>query len=296
LGVPETPEPFPLPGNLVEIAEQLGNMDEWLAALPALVAELAGHWSLDVGAPFQPGGRTAWVAPATDQHGTPVVLKVGFRHPEGEAEAAGLRVWAGAGAVRLLDEWRADATVALLLERCEPGTALSDRPEPEQDEAIASVLRPLWIDPPAGHGFPSLAASCREGADAAAARFTDHAPPLAAALVDEGLELLRTLPATSDQDVLLVTDLHAGNVLAARRAPWLVIDPKPHVGDPHVDAVQHLLSCRRLRDDPLALVRRLARLLDLDPRRVQAWTFARCVQEADRWDGLAEVARRLRPG
>ncbi|MHB1836702.1 MAG: aminoglycoside phosphotransferase family protein [Solirubrobacteraceae bacterium] len=28
------------------------------------------------------------------------------------------------------------------------------------------------------------------------------------------------------------TDLHAENVLCSQREPWLVIDPKPYVGDP----------------------------------------------------------------
>jgi streptomycin 6-kinase len=46
-------------------------------------------------------------------------------------------------------------------------------------------------------------------------------PDLARTAVD----LLRTLPATANREVLLVTDLHAGNVLSAEREPWLVVDP-----------------------------------------------------------------------
>jgi len=38
-------------------------------------------------------------------------------------------------------------------------------------------------------------------------------------------------PASAEQHVLLCTDLHAGNVLAAEREPWLVVEPKPFVGD-----------------------------------------------------------------
>jgi len=44
--------------------------------------------------------------------------------------------------------------------------------------------------------------------------------------------------------VLLATDLHAGNVLRAQREPWLVIDPKPFLGDPAYDATQHLFNSR----------------------------------------------------
>ena len=41
---------------------------------------------------------------------------------------------------------------------------------------------------------------------------------------------------TDVAEVVLATDLHAGNVLQAERQPWLVIDPKPFVGDPAFDA------------------------------------------------------------
>jgi streptomycin 6-kinase len=57
----------------------------------------------------------------------------------------------------------------------------------------------------------------------------------------------------------------AGNVLRADRQPWLVIDPKPFVGDPAYDATQHLLNCGvRLRSDPENTIRRFADLLDVD--------------------------------
>ena len=35
-----------------------------------------------------------------------------------------------------------------------------------------------------------------------------------------------------------------GHVLSGQRRPWLLIDPKPYVGDPHYDVLQHLLNCR----------------------------------------------------
>ncbi len=70
-------------------------------------------------------------------------------------------------------------------------------------------------------------------------------------LAQEGTALFRALPAAAERRVLLCTDLHAENVLAAEREPWLVIDPKPYVGDPTYDGLQHLLNCEdRLRADP----------------------------------------------
>lgn len=101
------------------------------------------------------------------------------------------------------------------------------------------------------------------------------------------------------QDVLLATDLHAGNVLRAQREPWLAIDPKPFVGEPAYDATQHLLNCEaRLRSDPDGTIRRFADLLGVDHERVRLWTFARAAAEPrDDWkDGwLIELARALAP-
>ncbi len=110
------------------------------------------------------------------------------------------------------------------------------------------------------------------------------------------MTLFRELPASADRQVLLCTDLHARNVLAAERQPWLVIDPKPYVGDPTYDALQHVLNCDvRLHSDPHRLVARMAALLDLEPDRLRLWLFARCVQESPDSPTLAETARRLAP-
>ena len=38
-------------------------------------------------------------------------------------------------------------------------------------------------------------------------------------LVRAGIESLRAMPKTADRSVLLSTDLHAGNVLSAKREP-----------------------------------------------------------------------------
>ena len=75
----------------------------------------------------------------------------------------------------------------------------------------------------------------------------------------------------------------------------LPADPKPHVGDPVYDALQHLLNCERLFTDPAGLSDRMATLTGVDPNRLRLWLFARCVQEAAGWPALADVARRLAP-
>jgi streptomycin 6-kinase len=286
-------ERLTMPRDLVSAAERDGRAG-WLATLPETVADITARWGLEVGEPFQPGGHCAWVAPVRDRAGADLVLKVAWPHPEAEHEADGLRAWAGDGAIRLSRaEQVADANV-LLLERCRPGTDLRRRSEPEQDVVVAGLLNRLWrVVPASGHPFLTLQAMCHMWADEFEAR---DAPDLDPGLIRTGVELFRSLPASSERHVLLATDLHAGNVLAAEREPWLVIDPKPYVGDPTYDVLQHLMNCRdRLRTDPNALLSRMAGLAGVDARRLRLWLFARCVVESDHWPALASVARRLTP-
>ena len=264
--------------------------------LQATIATLQERWSLVVGEPFEPGGQTAWVAPVRRDSDHDLVLKVAWRHTEAEHEADALRLWNGNATVQIHASHMFEDTIALLLERCVPGTPLTTRPELEQDDVIAALLTRLLQSPPASHPFRPLHAMCDEWADEfERAGEVDHAL-LDPEIARQGIALFRSLPRTADHEALLCTDLHAGNVLAATREPWLVIDPKPYVGDPTYDCLQHMLNCPgRLHADPGGLARRMAELADVDPRRLILWLFARCVQESPNSPELAEVARRLAP-
>ena len=160
---------------------------------------------------------------------------------------------------------------------------------------IAGLLRRLWAAPaPAGAPFRPLAFMCQRWAASLERRFAADGRGLDPGLADAGAAALRELAAGGDHGVLLCTDLHAGNVLSARREPWLAIDPKPFIGDPAYDTVQHMLNCdERLASDPVGLARRMAGLLDLDPVRVTRWLFARCAQEALDDLSMRDPARRL---
>jgi streptomycin 6-kinase len=59
--------------------------------------------------------------------------------------------------------------------------------------------------------------------------------------------------------------------------------------------VKHILNCERLTTDPAGLARGMADLLGLDPERLLAWLFARCVVESPEWPELHPVAARLAP-
>jgi len=290
---------FTVPRYLAETARCDQGLREWITALPSTVADLAGRWSLRVGEPFQPGGQCSWTAPVTGPAGTRLVLKVGYRFPGGDErdEAAGLRVWAGNGAVRLQADAESELAYALLIERCLPGTPLGQvLPGPEQDLVVAALLRRLWAQPYPAYPFRPLAQMCAAWAreferDYAAAAPADRIDP---GLARAGIALFRELPETAERRVLLCTDLHADNILAAQRAPWLVIDPKPYVGDPAYDVLQHMLNCEdRLAADPAGLAARMAGLAGVEAARVRHWLFARSVQESVGSPLMRQVARAL---
>ncbi|MFB9850485.1 aminoglycoside phosphotransferase family protein [Micromonospora andamanensis] len=283
---------------------------EWLAELPERLARCTRRWSLRVGPPF--GYACASLAmPADLPDGTRAVLKLQFPDAESEHEAIALRRWDGNGAIRLFDH--DPGLRALLVERCDPGTPLHVLPLDEALDAVVALLPRLWVpsattperpdDPPdragtadaaaagggaAGDGAAGGGAAGRAGAPfmslaEAAAGWSARLPvkweragqPYPRRLVDTALDLLAGLAVSQGEQVLVNQDLHAGNVLRAEREPWLVIDPKPLVGEREFSVVP-MVRGTELGHSRSAVRRRLHRLsaeLGLDRDRVRGWTI-----------------------
>lgn len=267
----------------------------WRDRLPDVLEKLELQWSLSVGEPFDSEEVScSYAAPAVRADGTLAVLKIGMPHMEGYHEIQGLRFWCGDPTVRLLTA--DDDLGAMLLERCEPGTVLREVQEREQDGVISGLLHRLWREPTKPHPFRPLSALTAYWSEETLAQ-AQHWPD--AGLVREGLRLFEELPRNAPTQVLLATDLHAGNVLRAEREPWLVIDPKPFVGDPTYDATQHLFNCHaRLRSDPCRTIRSFADLLGVSHERLRLWAFARAAASPrGHWKNsfLIELARAIAP-
>jgi streptomycin 6-kinase len=267
----------------------------WLDQLQDAVRKLEKRWALTPDAALDGEEPTcSYVAAVRSANGEPAVLKIAMPHMEGEHEIDGLRFWDGDPTIRLLKTDR--ELGAMLLERCEPGTILRSLPECDQDVVISRLLRRLWRSPSAPHPFRSLSSLTERWTNETLAQ-ADHWSD--AGLVREGLRLFEELPRNAAREVLLATDLHAGNVLRSEREPWLVIDPKPFLGDPAYDATQHLFNCHaRLRADPKRIIERFSDLLGVEHERVRLWTFARAAAEPrGDWNNgdMAAIARAIAP-
>ena len=203
------------------------------------------------------------------------MLKIQWPHRESEHEAAALGLWDGDGAVRLLAH--DDERHALLLERCRPGTSLGELDAEVALGVLIGLLPRLWK--PAGPPFRSLADEAAWWAGYIRADWDKAGRPFEEELVDAAVTALEELAPTQGEQVLIHQDLHADNVLAAQREPWLVIDPKPLVGEREFGLASIVRSVE-LGHSRRAVVERLDRLsseLGLDRERARGWALGQTI-------------------
>jgi streptomycin 6-kinase len=263
--------------NTIEQFKDVGRA--WLDALPDTIARLESSWDVRVGTPYEMAG-VSYTAAATRPDGERVVLKIPIPHPEAEREPDALRSWNGEGAVRLLELHESGA---MLLEACDPGTRLSEAAAPDEVATIGgALLRTLHRPPPSGHMFEPLSDSMRAWTRLAIQRVRTIGDRADAKLVHQGAELLEALLSETRPHVLLHGDYHHWNILAAAREPWLVIDPKPMVGDPVYDSAQFLGNRYGTRgpDEFEGELARFAEAAAFDEVHVLRWCFARETENA----------------
>lgn len=256
----------------------------WLDSLPALLAGAVERWSLQVGPPY-PYAYASVAMPVVLPGRREAVLKIAFPDRESEHEAAALAAWGGNGAVRLLDH--DEASLALLLERCVPGTPLAAVGPAAALEVLAGLLPRLWV--PAGAPFRPLADEAARWASDLEAKWHGAGRPFERAVLDAALDALRSLPPSQGEQVLVHQDLHAGNVLRAEREPWLVIDPKPLVGEREF-GLAPIVRGPELGHGEAGVVARLDELctvLHLDRERARRWALAHTVAWA--FDGAGAI-------
>jgi len=266
----------------------------WIAALPALIEQLAGSWDLQVDLQSPLHGFNSIVIPA--RRGAQLcVLKVTWPAQSSTEESLALRTWDGNGAVRLLAD-RTDVG-ALLLERLDPGRSLAGVVLLEAAEIAGRLLRRLAIPGPP-HGLPLLSDVSHEIEHSLRSRQTLLGDPLPLRWLDAAQALSRELGPSADTR-LVHADIHYDNVLAGERESWLAIDPTAIVGDPEY-AIAELLWTRLDEAEGASGVRRLLDVLigsgELDPPRARGWALVRA---ADYWlwgleHGLTEDPIRCR--
>jgi streptomycin 6-kinase len=264
------------------LADEWRRESAWLADLPRLAAECADQWGLELEEPVDT--PHSLVVPAGE-----VVLKLNApSHFEADHEADALELWEGAGAVRLIA--RDDERRALVCERCRPGTQLWDVEAEVQQEVVAGLLPRLRLEADRPHPFRLVADEAERWAEEVPWRYKSGGRPFERSLLDFAVDIFRS--ADRNAASLVNQDLHGGNLLRAQREPWLVIDPKPLVGEPEVNGVGLLrnaegTSARRWLD--------VLAELGLDRERLRGWGVAHALAWGwgdDGWSPWAVEAAR----
>ncbi|MFE9457847.1 aminoglycoside phosphotransferase family protein [Streptomyces californicus] len=306
---------------------------DWLAGLPELTERaLTAGDGLTAERVAAPGGRSSLVVLVRRADGTPAALKIAPPAARPDLERAALEHWNGWGAVRTLDapgadasgtdaagpgasgpgasepgasergasgpdaEAAEDAAGGLLLERLHHEVSLRSLPEAKALLEAAGTVRRLWVEPPAGHGFETVAE--RTARQSAGMRAAAEADPELAPLVAAALAARAELVEGASELLLLHGNFRQSKVLSGERAPWLTVGPEPVVGERAYDLARLV---RDRAEDLIAAsggpvtarrrVKKLAESLEVDQARLHGWTLFRAVESGTR--ALAEGRRQM---
>ena len=291
----EVPAPLAASHRLYSGAEG----DRWIAQLPGLAATWLQRWRLSPDGPAA-FGAVALVLPVRRADGTPAALKLQPVDDETAGEGVALRLWAGHGAVALLEHDPDSGT--LLLERLDPSrTLLSASHDRQATTVIAGLLARLNAIPaPAGlRSLADVAGATLSSVPQAVARAAD---PGERRLLGVCAGLLADLLAQPLDDRLLHWDLHHSNVLATLDGrEWRAIDPKPLAGDPGFELLPALWNrwdaVVATGDVPAAVRARfdlMTEVMSLDREHAVGWTLTRVLQDAC-WELTSGRGTRMGP-
>jgi streptomycin 6-kinase len=255
--------------------------EEWLQDLPNIIAQLEGRWSIIVADPF-PAIEFNFVAPAVMAGGEAVVLKIAppFDNNEIESEADWLREANSIGAVALFQQDRQRR--AILLERALPGKNLAALFDTAKLEAIGpaiSVLRDIVRPASCATGERILLSNWFDGLR----RYVQTDFP--SRYARKALDLFdNRLNCSSIQQFYLHGDFHPGNVVSARRAPYLAIDPKGIIGPLGYDIAVFLNNFHwwqesepDVRASLAVAIERFSEAFEIEPLELRQWAFAQMV-------------------
>lgn len=262
----------------------------WLDRLPTILADCEQRWGLTIGAPFS-NLSFHYVTSAVNSDGEPVVVKVCAPTGEFALEAEAIRQFDGHGMARLLGS--DPESEAMVLERLLPGMLLKSVEDDEKAiSAAASVMRQLWRPVPAGTPFPTVQ-DWGKGFTRLRQRYHGGHGPFPPILLEQAERLYADLSASMDEPVLLHGDLHQENILAARRQPWLAIDPKGLIGEPAYEtgallrnSLPDLLNMPQARRVLARRVDQLSAELGLDRERIRGWGISQAVLSV--WWGIED--------
>ena len=212
-----------------------------------------------------------------------VVLKV-LRHPGDEWRSGEvLKAFAGNGTVRVYEY----VDGAVLLERLNPGIALSSLALNDRDEEATEILAGVIQRMSSTSASPSPGfATVKDWGKGFERYLASGDSQIPNYLVEQGRQIYFDLCASQRAVRLLHGDLHHYNVLFDRDRGWIAIDPKGVVGEIEYEigaALRNPYERPELFTSPETIARRIKGFevnLKLDADRTLAWAFSQAVLSA----------------
>ncbi|MFM9443562.1 aminoglycoside phosphotransferase family protein [Streptomyces acidiscabies] len=272
------------PQRLVRaLSESVPGAAAWLEGLPSVVERAVSACGVSVERVQVPGGRSSLVVLVRLADGGPAVLKAAPERFRPAAELAALEHWGGLGAVQVLG----GGDGVLLLERLRTDVSVRTLPEAKATLEAAGALRRLWVEPPEGFVFETVAE--RTGRQAEAMRFAGRGDAAVGSLVDAALGVREELVGSESEVRLLHGTFRQSKVLAGERSPWLAVGPDPVVGECAFDLarlvrdrVEDLVGSPSGAAVARRRVKKLAEVLEVDQERLRGWVLFRAVESGVR--------------
>lgn len=251
----------------------------WLNQLPSLIEFLSTHWSLT---DIKPVTNLSYnyVAKATQNNNTPVVLKISCDEQLIADEYKALQHFDGHDSIKVLDINTYHN--ALLLEQAIPGHLLKEHHPIKIEDTIAiyaNVVKELSSRPLTKKDYTHVSHWCK-----AIDRIKDQR--IEKRTIQKAKELKVFLLSSANNEYLCHGDLHLENIISQGKK-WLSIDPKGIIGEMAFEAAAFDLIDKSewfdpdtIQDKVIARVDYLANALKIDKNRLLAWIFLRVIISA----------------
>jgi streptomycin 6-kinase len=283
---------------------------QWLTRVPEALRQCVSDWDLTIGQPIG-SASTALVVEALLPDGTEAILKVPYVDRETRDEAAAMAVWDGDGAARLLRYSQSHRV--MLLERIWPGTPLraynatADQLLDKASDVARRTLVPADVAQTSrvfrpGEQFRTIEDEASFWIDRIET-IRDTEDLWERRLSDAAIDALRCVSGDcgSVDPFLLNMDLTVTNIIRGERLPWMVVDPKPVIGDPAFQPAS-LVRAHEIGHSRQEVFRRLYRVSDnlgVDRERARLWSIGHTLAWA-RWSPMrflqVDIARWLVDG
>ena len=248
----------------------------WIAALPRTVERLCQQWQLVMTGPVM-HGYTGIAIPV--QRGEEAcILKVYWRSSDTDSAPVALKIWNGRGAVHVLAY--EPEIGAVLMEKLDPAHSLEAIEIGDAVRIAGRLLRRLAV--PAPMHMRTAAELAANMVQNMGQRWENYGRPFSRQLLETVCGWAEQLGPVSET-LMTDYDLHYIDILAGQREPWLMIDPKPLVGDPEFSLAQLLWT--RLEDMEATQgleyhFHAFVEAAELNAALARKWTVVRC---ADYW-------------